>query len=72
MSGSGYVIPGCRPELNFAFQIDTTLYRLESLAVHGIQRFSLSFNRTAVMRKRELSVCANSELKASMASERTT
>ncbi|MEO6561857.1 MAG: hypothetical protein ABIN99_02260, partial [Nitrosospira sp.] len=42
--------PGTRPEPYFAIQIDTTLYRSESSVIHGFQRFTLSFNRTVVMR----------------------
>ena len=48
-SGSGYVTPGEWPELHFAFQIDTTLRCPESLVIHGLQQFTISFNRTAVM-----------------------
>jgi len=48
MVGSGCVIPENRPELHFAFQIDTTLRRPETLVSYGLQRFTFSFNRTVV------------------------
>ena len=49
ISGSGYVAPRIGPELHFAVQIDTTLYRQESRASHGFQRFYPSFNRTVLI-----------------------
>jgi hypothetical protein len=48
MVGSECVTPENRPELHFAFQIDTTLRRSETRIIHGLQHFTLSFNRTAV------------------------
>jgi hypothetical protein len=41
--------PGRLPERPIAIQIDTTPHRSESRFNHGFQRFTLSFNRTAVM-----------------------
>jgi len=38
-----------RPELHFAIQVGDTLRCLETCAIHGLQRFVLSFNRTAVI-----------------------
>jgi hypothetical protein len=32
----------------FQIQIDTTLDRSETLVTHGLQQFTLQFNRTAV------------------------
>ena len=40
---------GRLPEPPFAIQIGDTLHCLESCVNHGFQRFSLSFNRTAVI-----------------------
>jgi hypothetical protein len=42
-------IPGRLPELAIAVQIDTTIYSLETRLSHGFQRFTHSFNRTAVI-----------------------
>ena len=50
MGAPGHITPENRPELHFAFQIDTTLYRLKSLVIHGLQRPTLSFTRTVVQR----------------------
>jgi len=47
MAASGQK-PRRLPELAIAVQINTTLYPLEILASHGFQRFTPSFNRTAV------------------------
>lgn len=41
---------GRLPEPLCAVQIDTTLRRLKSSALRGFQRFTLSFNRTAVLK----------------------
>jgi hypothetical protein len=48
MAASGQ-IPGRLPELAIIVQIDTTLYSSEIRLSHGFQRFTHSFNRTAVM-----------------------
>jgi hypothetical protein len=48
MGHSREITPGIRPELHFAIQIDTTLFRQIFLQIHGLDRNTLHFYRTVV------------------------
>jgi hypothetical protein len=54
MSGSGCVIPGIFSDFHFDIQVGDTRCRSESIAAHGLQRFGISFNRTAVIQSTTL------------------
>jgi hypothetical protein len=58
MAASGQML-GRLPESAIVVQIDTTLRRPETRVSHGFQRFTPSFNRTAVVGCVERSVELN-------------
>jgi hypothetical protein len=48
MGGSGGITPGNRPELHFAFQIDTTLFKQKLFYIHCLDCNAFHFYRTVV------------------------
>ena len=49
IGGSGGITPGIRPELHFAIQIDTTLFRQKSFYIHCLDLNTFHFYRTVVI-----------------------
>lgn len=49
---SGEIAPGNRPELHFAFQIDTTLSNKEFIYIHSLKSYWGYFYRTPMFKIR--------------------